>query len=157
EVGIIVLGVLIALSAEQAVQSWEWRKQADEARTALRVELGDDNLPQAYARLAIDACLQTRLVHLQAALDHHVSRAEFASLANDHSPPNRTWDDATWKAVGASGVLSHGGSGELVRWSLPYSLVVSLAPISVAEREDLSNLRSTSGSPGELTSLERDR
>src|SRR5690348_13077120 len=58
EVGIIVIGVLIALGAEQMVESWQWRGQAAEARTALRAEIGRDNLPQAYTRLAIAPCLK---------------------------------------------------------------------------------------------------
>src|SRR5947199_153143 len=42
EVGIIVVGVLIALSAEQAVESWNWRSQAAEARSALRADVAMD-------------------------------------------------------------------------------------------------------------------
>jgi hypothetical protein len=42
EVGIIVLGVLIALSAEQFVEVLHWRSEVDVTRQALRAELGRD-------------------------------------------------------------------------------------------------------------------
>jgi hypothetical protein len=42
EVGIIVLGVLIALTADAAVQDWEWRHKVAVVRTSLMSELGND-------------------------------------------------------------------------------------------------------------------
>jgi hypothetical protein len=157
EVGIIVVGVLIALAAEQVVESWHWHAQAGEARLALRSEIRDDDLPQAYARLAMAPCLDARLQELQTALDSHVDRSRFAALARAYSPPLRTWDNEAWKAVIATGVLSHGGSEELIQWSLPYRMVVVLGPRNVAEHEDVLNLRSISSAPGRLTPAEEDR
>ncbi|HWC55911.1 MAG TPA: hypothetical protein VG434_02960, partial [Sphingomicrobium sp.] len=40
EVGIIVVGVLIALGAEQVVEEWRWHRQVGEANLAFRTELG---------------------------------------------------------------------------------------------------------------------
>ena len=42
EVGIIVLGVLIALAADAAVEDWQWRHKADVVRKSLMGELGND-------------------------------------------------------------------------------------------------------------------
>jgi len=39
EVAIIVLGVLIALSAEQAIENWRWHEQLGAGRDALRADL----------------------------------------------------------------------------------------------------------------------
>src|SRR5438270_12477585 len=74
EVGIIVVGVLIALGAEQIVEAMHWRMQAAEARTALRDEIGRDNLPQAYTRLAIAPYLSAKLDQLVAADGAHIDR-----------------------------------------------------------------------------------
>ena len=38
EVAIIVLGVLIALGAEQLLESWRWQVRAQDARERLRAE-----------------------------------------------------------------------------------------------------------------------
>ena len=53
EIGVIVIGVLIALAAQQLVQEWQQRGDLQEARQAILFELRDDNLPQAYARVAL--------------------------------------------------------------------------------------------------------
>ena len=157
EVGIIVIGVLIALGAEQGVETLHWQKQAEEARAALRAEVGDDNLPQAYARLAIAPCIDAKLKQLQAAFGGHVDRRAFLALAKSYRPPQRTWDDQAWNAVIATGVLSHGGSREVIQWSLPYRLIVLLGPRNTAEIDDKVSLNSISGDPGQLSPTERDR
>ena len=157
EIGVIVIGVLIALSAEQVVERLHWATQANEARAALRAELVDDNLPQAYARLAIAPCLDAQLKELQFGVDHHMDRRKFAVLARGYLPPTRTWDNQAWNAVVATGDLSHGGSGELIQWSAPYRMVSVLGPRNETERSDRETLRSISSGPGQLTPLELDR
>lgn len=42
EVGIIVIGVLIALAAESAVEDWQWRHKVAIVRSSLMGELGND-------------------------------------------------------------------------------------------------------------------
>ena len=157
EVGIIVVGVLIALGAEQAVEALHWHGEAEQARAALRSEVRDDDLPQAYTRLAIGPCLDAQLKQLQDALDSNMDRSRFAALARAYLPPSRTWDDEAWKAVIATGVLSHSGSEEMIRWSLPYRMIVAIGPRNLAEQDDRVNLNSISSAAGTLTAAERDR
>jgi hypothetical protein len=145
------------LGAEQTVETWHWHNQAEEGRTALRSELGDDNLPQAYARLALIPCVDAQLKQLQLALDGRIERTQFVRLARSYKPPLRTWDDQAWNAVIATGVLSHGGAGELIQWSAPYRMIAVLRPRGEGERADTVALRSISNEPGELTPAERDR
>ena len=63
EVGIIVVGVLIALGAEQLVASWHWRSEVRQTDQRLVREMGM-NLANAYERFAIDPCLRPRLAEL---------------------------------------------------------------------------------------------
>jgi hypothetical protein len=157
EVGIIVIGVLIALSAEQLVESWHWRAQATQARTALGDEIGTDNLPQAYTRLAIAPCLSTKLDQLDAAFAAHMQRPQFIALAEAYRPPNRGWDDEAWKAVIGTGVLSHGGAGELISWSKPYRIIVGLRPNNQAETDEAVDLAAMTPAAGAMTAVEADR
>ncbi|HXS49876.1 MAG TPA: hypothetical protein VN713_07090 [Sphingomicrobium sp.] len=157
EVGIIVVGVLIALAAEQLVESWHWRAQAADARTALRAEIGRDNLPQAYTRLAIGRCLSDKLDQLDAALAADMARPQFIKLAEDYRPPNRGWDDEAWAAVIGTGVLSHGGPGELINWSKPYRIIVALRPKTQAEADEAIDLAAISPTVGAMTPAEADR
>jgi hypothetical protein len=60
EIGIIVVGVLIALSAEQLVQSFHEREDVAQLRAALRAELADDRARWEGIR-SRDRCTQLRL------------------------------------------------------------------------------------------------
>jgi hypothetical protein len=60
EVGIIVVGVLIALSAEQLVEWIHEREDVTQLRAALRAELADDRARWEHIR-AQDRCTQERL------------------------------------------------------------------------------------------------
>lgn len=157
EVGIIVIGVLIALGAQQVVETISWHHQADDARAAIRAELTEDNLPQAYARIALSPCLFGELDRLDEAFEHHIERSRFAALADAYLPPLRTWDDEAWQAAISTGVLAHNGSKELIRWSLPYRLISPMSRDNIAERNDTIDLRSISHTSGHLTPAETDR
>ena len=63
EVGIIVLGVLIALGAEQIVQDLHWRSEARSFRSAVNYELGR-NLETFQVRIDQNACVGRRLAEL---------------------------------------------------------------------------------------------
>src|SRR5690348_10723522 len=60
EVGIIVIGVLIALGAEQIVQSFHEHQEVGQLRAALRSELADDRARWEHIR-ASDSCTSKRL------------------------------------------------------------------------------------------------
>src|ERR1700761_4237748 len=53
EVGTIVIGVLIALAGEQAVERLEWAHKVKAAEDAMRAELLVDDGPQIYQRAAM--------------------------------------------------------------------------------------------------------
>ncbi|HEV2595550.1 MAG TPA: hypothetical protein VGU01_10165 [Sphingomicrobium sp.] len=60
EVGIIVLGVLIALAAEQAIETTRWHEKVERTKDLLDSELHDDAL-SAYGWLATGRCLDQQL------------------------------------------------------------------------------------------------
>ena len=64
EVGIIVIGVLIALGAEQVVETLHERADVEQLRSALRGELADDRARWEHIR-AQDRCTQQRLDALE--------------------------------------------------------------------------------------------
>ena len=64
EVGIIVLGVLIALGAQQIVEAIHWRSEVAGFRDAVRDELSD-NLGTYPYRAKQKACINARLDELQ--------------------------------------------------------------------------------------------
>src|SRR5579862_9716073 len=63
EVGIIVLGVLIALGGEQAVETLHWTYEADAGEAALKIAFARE-VNNAALREAQDACIAQRLAAL---------------------------------------------------------------------------------------------
>jgi hypothetical protein len=68
EVGIIVIGVLIALSAEQLVEAVHWRGEVSDLRAAVRAEISNNLATYTY-RKEQNRCAQARLDELQRWLD----------------------------------------------------------------------------------------
>ena len=126
EVGIIVLGVLIALSFDQLVDAWQWREKIDRAENSMRIELADDNGPQAYARALIGQCLDHQIKKLRDGAGT-MPADQLRKFAAAYSPPFRTWDSEAWKVVVASDIGSHMGSDRLIAWSSPYRIIPALS------------------------------
>ena len=72
EVGTIVLGVCIALSAEQAVEWFHWRAQVQEARETIASEMSR-NISFAIYRTRLVRCVEQRLTPHLARRPGHVS------------------------------------------------------------------------------------
>lgn len=70
EVGIIVLGVLIALGAEQVVEAVHWRHTIDAERQALDADVRD-MWNAMSARIVIEKCVDNRLGELGLVFERH--------------------------------------------------------------------------------------
>jgi hypothetical protein len=68
EVGIIVVGILIALGGEQVVEAAHWRQQVQLEREALRSEVVG-NLNVVKVRMLLEPCVRVRLGELSRILD----------------------------------------------------------------------------------------
>jgi hypothetical protein len=157
EVGIIVLGVLIALGAEQSVEAIHWRNKVNEAAESMRIELRDDDGPQAYTRAVLETCLDQRLDTIEAAVEGARDRRVIASLVTAYMPPTRTWDTEAWKAALASDAASHTSADRMVTWSKPYRLMPVLEATNLAENSDRVQLQPTSRAGGPLSGAEQER
>jgi len=160
EVGIIVLGVLIALGAEQVVTDLQWRVKVDRAEAAMRLELANDDAPQAYARILIAPCLDAQITRIHDGAGR-VPAGQLRQWAAAYAPPVRGWDNEAWKAVLGSDVGSHMGPERLVQWSSPYRLMPGISDSNTREREiaiELTEALPPTGdpSPADLQALRRD-
>ncbi len=68
EVGIVVLGILIALGGDQLVQAAHWREQVRLERGALQSEVVG-NLDSVKVRMLLEPCVRVRLRELSRILD----------------------------------------------------------------------------------------
>ena len=123
EVGIIVLGVLIALGFEQLVQEWRWHDDAKQTRDALTSEI-EYSVLWAEERIAVEPCLRDRIAHLTAKLNSGSPEwtADPVALGQPRNPlgrgietavplgyraPHRPWLSDEWETAKSSGIIDH--------------------------------------------------
>jgi len=119
EVGIIVIGVLIALAAEAVLEDWRWQRHVEQSTRAFKEELliaASDG----YERMAIQPCLQGRLRALAAQLNGSsgqwrampdrfsgANRYYMSVLPTVYRPPTRNVLDDAWRNALADGTINH--------------------------------------------------
>lgn len=150
EVGIIVVGVLIALGAQQLVESWQWRGEVRQTDERLRGEVAS-GLSNAYERFAIDPCLRPRLAELRDELlktgpEWPGSRAKFANdvyhsgFPSVYRTPNRPWTEASWRTALGGETLSHFGAQRVHQFSALYDTIEILDQTQVEEVQAAATL-----------------
>lgn len=112
EVAIIVIGVLIALGAQQLVEDWNWREEVRQARRQLIAETYD-NFSYAAERLAVQPCLDAQLDRLAALAAAPGPQMQPAAPIDSIMgavalrQPSRPYRDNVWTAVVGDGISAH--------------------------------------------------
>jgi hypothetical protein len=136
EVFIIVIGVLIALGAEQGVERMTWRHRVNEAKEDLRAELQDD-LFGAQERVRNKECIDRRLARLSDLIDHPPPAAwKLAGVV-----PIRPWSSSVWDSALASGAVSHMLADDRARYTQVYSMIKILREMNLDEYTTGAELR----------------
>jgi hypothetical protein len=148
EVGVIVLGVLIALAANAFLDARQWDEKTRAAEESMRLELAEDDGPQAYGRLVVAPCLDAQILRIHDA-SGHAAADELRKLVSAYNPPFRVWDNEAWKVVLASDVGSHMDPDRLVQWSSPYRLMPGLTDANAKERDVVVDLHEALPPTGE--------
>src|SRR4051812_26434895 len=132
EVGIIVVGVLIALGAEQVVETLHWRHQTRETVESLQVEI-QDSVNAADERFAVDDCLRGQLTALKGAIPGGVAQAHVTIPANQrrvigdlYATPWRAWARGSWDSAVASNALNHLSTDRLSAYAQTYKAIEDL-------------------------------
>jgi hypothetical protein len=156
EIGIIVIGVAVALAAEQFVESLHWRNNIRDARRAMTLELRDDDGPQAYIRLAVAPCLDKQLDTIKTAIIAKGRRRDIERLIAGVKQANVTWDAVAWNTLQTSDVASHMTPEEVRNWSVPYVRIPVLDSVNLRENHDVVALQPSGLTSEVLTDSEAD-
>jgi hypothetical protein len=154
EVGVIVLGVLIALGAQQLAENLAWRQKVDAALADMNNELGSGDGPQAYERLALHDCVTAHLNSARAAIEKG-DRLESRTFIEQLWLPNRTWDSLARDAANAADVAAHMPHERMLQYRIAYEMVPDMQRLAEKELADLGRFRALPASGGELTSEEK--
>ena len=141
EVGIIVLGVLIALAAQQLASTLQQKGDARDAAQAIRGEL-EINMARMHSRQAVRGCVDNRLKELQALIDSAgagggaietpkwVGRSQFWTMQMSR-----------WDATSQAGRAALIPADELNLYGAMYSFMSSINSEGVVEQDAWAQLR----------------
>jgi hypothetical protein len=145
EVGVIVLGVLIALGAQQVVETLHWRNETATLRENLHREIRDDQW-NAALRVMISGCIRQRIARLQNELTRpgavwiadpiqggDEQRWSALPVAFKFPSMQSFYTIGQWQTALASGELAHMPYGERNGYSYTYQAIADLAAFSARE------------------------
>ena len=157
ELAIVVLGVLIALLAQQLAQDWEWRQKVHAAEAAMQRELFYDDGPLVYQRAATHHCLQQRLDAVRTAVHSDKSREEVSHLIDGIQLEFYSFDSLAIESAFASDVAAHMPQDRLNAYIQSYQMMPVMDRTNALESAALARLRSLPRTGGTLSGEERSR
>jgi hypothetical protein len=140
EVGIIVLGVLIALGAEQLVEKVHQKQEGLQAEQTIRNEIGV-NLGRLQSRMGIYPCVRGRIDEIQKLLDHASPDRNFAAPSWIGRPQYWTFLNSRWDAESQAGRAALIDPGRLSDYGIMYNRMQNLQNEMDAEQTDWAKLR----------------
>jgi hypothetical protein len=139
EIGVIVIGVLIALAAEQIVEILHWHHQVSVSEDALADDF-DNILTQASEREATSACIGRRLDQLGALIDQASEAHRLPAIGTIGAPPIRLWKLSSWDSFLSSQAASHLPHDKLVTYSGVADFTATLAGLNLDEINEWAQL-----------------
>jgi hypothetical protein len=122
EIGIIVVGVLIAMALEQAVEWAHWRHEVSQGREHLREEIGFDEHTYIH-RVDVAACVKGNLADLKRVIGDLQAGKHVDPVGEFKSPENGPVRHEIWSSLNAAQVLVHFPKNELKTYSQFYQYI----------------------------------
>jgi hypothetical protein len=140
EVGIIVIGVLIALGAEQLVEAAHQRQEGVTAEHIIRNEISL-NLGRLQSRMAIHACVDRRIEEVQKLVDDAGSNPAIVTPGWIGRPQYWTFLDSRWQAEAQAGQAALVDGRRLPDYGIMYNRMQNLQDEMGLEQTDWAKLR----------------
>jgi hypothetical protein len=150
EVGIIVIGVLIALGAEQVVENIHWRERLHESNNALALELGE-SVGQAIVRVEESPCVEQRLDWLAAVVDQAAATKQLPPMGRVPPPKYFTWPSGAWQSMVNGEIANHQDRERLQALSGAYDFITDLNQYQLREIDAWTDLYQLVGPGREFT------
>lgn len=157
EVGVVFVGIVLALLAQQLADTLYWREQAAQVKRAIESELLEHEV-DSFERLAVQPCLTRQLRALHNRLASH--RGEWRALPmmtrqgivraatqqvvpTAYRAPARLWSKEAWERAQATDALNH----------LPDALVRTYAEIYTRSQRNKLQQDREAAAAAQLSSL----
>jgi hypothetical protein len=156
EIGVVVLGVCIALAAEQAVEAIHWHDKVVEARGVIATELAG-NVSNALERMGKEACGERRLDTLAQILDSASRTGRLPPVGSIGWMPLRQWTSGAWDGVMASQTVTHFPRLQLTNLAFAYGYIRKADMFIQPEIEAWTDLNAMVGPGRRLDPAAEDR
>lgn len=150
ELGIVTLGVLIALAAQQWAEERSWKAKARDATSAIREELADHYAWSVEWRVVYPCMtaqidrLKQRVVASGDRLDPAPTYSEFDFSYYVMRLPSKDYVSSAWQSAIGDGVTSHLDTQRREELSLHYATTLKLISLTALNDNDSSALLSLS-------------
>ncbi|HWE48000.1 MAG TPA: hypothetical protein VG407_18420 [Caulobacteraceae bacterium] len=141
EVGVIVIGILIALALEQSIEALHRHESVTAARKQIRDELAG-NAWRLWEQEHSKGCVDARLDDIERILSEALSSGKIAKRLVVGRPWHHIWEAARWTSVTQAGVAAYLPEDDSAAYSNIYSLFANLTVDSVQEQQSWANLQS---------------
>jgi len=149
EVGIIVLGVLIALAAEQLAETLHWRAEVRDAKLAIHQDMAQSNRVFAY-RVAAHDCVARRLDRIGELIEEAAQHQAPTSVGDVFPDIGNALDKNAWETSRAGQVLQHFDRKSLGLYGIYYLQLDNIGAFVMKEGDDWGILRVLRGNPNRL-------
>ena len=146
EIGVIVIGIVIALAGEQVIEEMHWRNQVHQAREVIASEM-TYNLVGAIGHIRSLGCVEQRLDMLSGILDQAARSGSLPPIGHIGEPVRHSWRSGAWDSVVASQTATHFPPQQLAALSSLYKRVQRGEEFATRELEAWSRLYAIVG-PG---------
>ena len=155
ELAIVVIGVLIALLAQEMAQRWEWQQKIAAADDAMMREMFWDNGPEMIERISIQPCINAQLDAIRAAVEANRSRAEIVGLVDRLHVPYVSYDTVAYRDASASDVPTHMSRARENAWTQAYAMMPTVDATDTQETVDAARITALKRSGGPLSDAEQ--
>ena len=139
EIGVIVVGIVIAIGGEQTIEWLHWRHEVAETRQALGHELAGDVGVYEY-RAQVAPCIARRLTELKTVIDAHARGAPVRLLGPVGQPQFPHIHNNVWQVALASQTVAHMPLELRLRYAGLYDSLDWMSAKTQAESEAWSRL-----------------
>jgi hypothetical protein len=145
EMGVIAVGVLIALGAQQLVERREWNQRAASAEDAIKDELWNAAM-LSHERRIIQPCLRGKIRELAdklmlnegkwSASPMKVTSAQYVPVIPPaYRAPSRSFQTDAWNSAMADGTINHLMADRVQQYSALYNQVANLRQLQEEEQK----------------------
>lgn len=156
EIGIIVIGVLIALGAEQSVEALHWMHQVDAGEAILKGAFAHE-VQNAALRDAQGPCITQRLAFLSSVVQRASEDGRLPALDAVGHPPFTPWTIGSWQALVASQTVTHLPRQKMIDYSVIAQTTTFLSGLSDQEEAQWTILDTMIGPGRRLSDAEAEQ